>query len=55
MASRSGLSRSAIHRIWRGFALQPHRTETVKLSTDPLFIEKVSDVVGLYLNPPSAL
>src|SRR5687767_5636760 len=52
MASRSGLSRSAIHRIWRAFALQPHRSETFKLSTDPLFIEKVRDIVGLYLNPP---
>jgi len=52
MASHSGLSRSAIHRIWRAFALQPHRSETFKLSTDPLFIEKVRDIVGLYLNPP---
>ena len=39
-------------RIWRAFALQPHRTETFKLSADPLFIEKVRDIVGLYLNPP---
>ena len=46
------MSRSAIHRIWRAFALQPHRSETFKLSTDPLFIEKVRDIVGLYLNPP---
>ena len=52
MAKASGLSRSAVHRIWRAFALQPHRTETFKLSTDPLFIEKVRDIVGLYLNPP---
>lgn len=52
MAARTGLSQSAISRIWRAFALQPHRTETFKLSTDPLFIEKVRDVVGLYLNPP---
>lgn len=52
MARRSGLSQSAISRIWRAFALQPHRTETFKLSTDPLFIEKVRDVVGLYLKPP---
>lgn len=52
MAKRSGLTQSAISRIWRAFALQPHRTETFKLSTDPLFIEKVRDIVGLYLNPP---
>ena len=52
MAKRTGLSQSAISRIWRAFALQPHRTETFKLSTDPLFVEKVRDIVGLYLNPP---
>jgi transposase len=52
MARRSGLSRSTVQRIWRAFALQPHRSETFKLSTDPLFIEKVRDIVGLYLNPP---
>jgi transposase len=52
MARRAGLSQSAVSRIWRAFALQPHRTETFKLSRDPLFIEKVRDVVGLYLNPP---
>jgi transposase len=52
MAKASGLSQSAISRIWRAFALQPHRTETFKLSTDPLFIEKVRDIVGLYLDPP---
>ena len=52
MAKVSGLSRSTVNRIWRAFALQPHRTETFKLSTDPLFIEKVRDIVGLYLNPP---
>lgn len=52
MAERSGLTQSAISRIWRAFALQPHRTETFKLSTDPLFIEKIRDVVGLYLHPP---
>ena len=52
MAKRSGLSRSTVQRIWRAFALQPHRSETFKLSTDPLFIEKVRDIVGLYLNPP---
>jgi len=52
MAKRSGMSQSAISRIWRAFALQPHRSETFKLSKDPLFIEKVRDIVGLYLNPP---
>jgi transposase len=52
MAKRSGLSQSAISRIWRAFALQPHRVETFKLSSDPLFIEKVRDIVGLYLSPP---
>lgn len=52
MANNCGLSRSTVHRIWRAFALQPHRSETFKLSTDPLFIEKVRDIVGLYLNPP---
>ena len=52
MAQRSGLSRSTVGRIWRDFGLKPHRAETFKLSTDPLFIEKVVDVVGLYHNPP---
>jgi transposase len=52
MAQAAGLSQSAISRIWRAFALQPHRTETFKLSKDPLFVEKVRDIVGLYLNPP---
>jgi transposase len=52
MAKTVGLSQSAIVRIWHAFGLQPHRSETFKLSTDPLFIEKVRDVVGLYLNPP---
>lgn len=52
MAKRSGLTQSAVSRIWRAFALQPHRTETFKLSSDPFFIEKVRDIVGLYLNPP---
>lgn len=52
MARRSGLSQSAIGRIWRAFGLQPHRSETFKLSRDPLFIDKVRDIVGLYLNPP---
>ena len=53
MAERSGLSHNTVSRIWRAFALQPHRTETFKLSADPLFIEKVRDIVGLYLNPPN--
>src|SRR5216683_3518995 len=52
MAKRCGLSQTMISRIWRAFALQPHRTEGFKLSKDPLFIEKVRDIVGLYLNPP---
>jgi transposase len=52
MAQRSGLSKSTIGRIWRDFGLKPHRVDTFKLSTDPLFIEKVVDVVGLYHNPP---
>jgi transposase len=52
MAAEAGLSQSAVSRIWRAFGLQPHRTETWKLSKDPLFVEKVRDVVGLYLAPP---
>jgi transposase len=52
LARRCGMSQSAVSRIWRAFALQPHRSETFKLSRDPLFIEKVRDIVGLYLNPP---
>jgi transposase len=52
MAKACGLSQSSVSRIWRAFALQPHRSETFKLSKDPLFIEKVRDIVGLYLNPP---
>ncbi len=52
MARQSGISTSSVQRIWRAFGLQPHRTETFKLSTDPLFIDKVRDIVGLYLNPP---
>lgn len=52
MAEATGLSQTAISRIWRTFHLQPHRTETFKLSTDPHFIDKVRDVVGLYMNPP---
>jgi transposase len=52
MAERSGLSKSTIGRIWRDFGLKPHQADTFKLSTDPLFIEKVVDVIGLYHNPP---
>jgi transposase len=52
MARKVGLSQSAIVRIWRAFGLQPHRVESFKLSTDPQFVEKVRDMVGLYLNPP---
>ncbi len=52
LARACGLSQSSISRIWRAFALAPHRTETFKLSRDPLFIDKVRDIVGLYLNPP---
>ena len=52
MAKATGLSQTAISRIWRAFGLQPHRHETFKLSTDPYFVEKVRDVVGLYLDPP---
>src|ERR1039458_7454168 len=52
MAAHLGLSQSAVSRIWRAFGLQPHRVESFKLSTDPLFVEKVRDVVGLYLDPP---
>ena len=52
LAEATGISHSTIHRIWRAFALQPHRVETWKLSKDPLFVDKVRDIVGLYLNPP---
>jgi transposase/transcriptional regulator with XRE-family HTH domain len=52
MAQRSGLSKSTIGRIWKTFELKPHRVEGFKFSKDPLFVEKVYDVIGLYLNPP---
>jgi transposase len=52
MARAVGLSQTAISRVWRAFGLKPHLSETFKLSTDPFFVEKVRDVVGLYLNPP---
>ena len=52
MAKKSGLSKSTIGRIWKDFGLQPHRSDGFTLSSDPLFVEKVVDVVGLYHNPP---
>ena len=52
MARAVGYAPSTIHRIWQAFGLQPHRSETFKLSSDPLFVEKVRDIVGLYLSPP---
>jgi len=52
MARECGMTQTAISRIWRAFALQPHRSETFKLSKDPLFVDKVRDIVGLYMSPP---
>jgi transposase len=52
LAKRVGVSQSTVSRIWRAFNLQPHRVETFRLSNDPLFVEKVRDIVGLYMNPP---
>lgn len=52
MAAEVGLTQTAVSRIWRAFGLQPHRQDTFKLSKDPLFVDKIHDVVGLYLNPP---
>ena len=52
MAQATGINQTAISRIWRAFSLAPHRAETFKLSKDPLFIDKVRDIVGLYMNPP---
>jgi len=54
MAAATGMSQSAVSRIWRAFGLKPHLVESFKLSPDPLFVEKVRDIVGLYLNPPDA-
>ena len=51
MAQAAGIHQTAISRIWRAFSLAPHRSETFKLSKDPPFIDKVRDIVGLYLNP----
>ena len=53
MAAAAGLSRMSVSRIWKAFGLQPHRTKTFKLSPDPLLIEKVRDIVGLYIDPPA--
>jgi transposase len=53
MAEHIGLSQSTVSRIWRAFGLKPHRSETFQLSTDPLFVDKVRDVVGLYMAPPT--
>ena len=52
MAVATGISKSTVHRVWSAFGLKPHRQESFKLSTDPFFVEKLRDVVGLYLNPP---
>ncbi len=52
MARETGMTQTAVSRIWRAFGLQPHRQETFKRSSDPLFVEKVRDIVGLYLDPP---
>ena len=52
MAEHLGMSQSTVSRVWRAFGLAPHKQDSWKMSTDPLFVEKVRDVVGLYLNPP---
>src|SRR5205085_6842435 len=54
MAAATGMSQTAVSRIWRAFGLKPHLVDSFKLSPDPLFIDKVRDIVGLYLNPPDA-
>jgi transposase len=53
MATETGFSRTTIRRMWAAFGLQPHRSQTFKLSSDPLFVDKVRDIVGLYLSPPN--
>ena len=53
MASETGFSHTTIRRMWAAFGLQPHRSQTFKLSSDPLFVDKVRDIVGLYLSPPN--
>jgi transcriptional regulator with XRE-family HTH domain len=52
LAEKTGLSQSAISRIWRAFGLQPHRSQTFQISSDPFLVAKVRDIVGLYMNPP---
>src|SRR5882672_1228623 len=52
IAAETRVSKSTVHRIWQAFGLEPHRQKHFKLSTDPFFVEKVRDIVGLYLNPP---
>src|SRR5262249_57588096 len=52
MAAQEGMSKSTISNLWRSHNIQPHRTKTFKLSRDPKFLEKLTDVVGLYMNPP---
>ena len=54
MAAATGMSQTAVSRIWRAFGLKPHQSEAFKLAPDPQFIDKVRDIVGLYLNPPEA-
>jgi hypothetical protein len=54
MAAATGMSQSAVSRIWRAFGLEPHQSEAFELSPDPQFIDKVRDIVGLYPNPPEA-
>ena len=53
MATEIGFSHTTIRRIWNAFGMQPHRSQTFKLSSDPLFVDKVRDIVGLYLSPPN--
>jgi hypothetical protein len=53
MAAETGFSHTTIRRMWAAFGLQPHRSQTFKLSSDPLFVDKVRDIVGLYLSPPN--
>jgi transposase len=54
MTKKAGLSQSSVYRIWRAFGLQPHRVDNFQLSKDPLLVEKVRDIVGLYMSPPDA-
>jgi transcriptional regulator with XRE-family HTH domain len=55
MAAATGMSQSTVSRIWRAFGLKPHLVQTWKLSTDPQFVDKVRDIVGLYLDPPEGV